>query len=240
MEIYIYRESVYVLLRFSMLERMTNKLAHSDGVTGSWRDTLFIWYGEFEEFGKAVKCEWKGVWVGVDSGEKDEPKTEEVDKSKNRFTVNGRRKKSNQYRFDRTVYLLDNGDGLETHVDRAYELSFRLCKDGSKLVTATGSNEYGAFLSVGRLSDDGEELILARRYVEDGDPRASMSCKDVMAMLKVETEKDSMPWRDPIMGCNFSQPKTTKKSEHKKRKNDQKGKPALKRMKNFDEDEENA
>ena len=60
--------------------------AHSEGVTGSWRDTLFVWSGKLV-VDEREKVTWKGTWVGVDSATADAPTAEEAKSSVNSFTV---------------------------------------------------------------------------------------------------------------------------------------------------------
>ena len=163
----------------------------------------------------------------MDSETADEATEEEVKESENTFNVSGKMLESEADAvvcLDRTEYMLDNGDGAEKHEDPAYELAWRSCEDGSKLVTAAGSNEYGSFVSVGRLSKDEKKLVLARRYVEDGDCRSLMSCSDVMSELNINAEKDSMPWRDPILRCSFFKPTSEHKKMFKERKRREKKK----------------
>ena len=181
----------------------TLPLSHSAGVTGSWRDTLFVWCGKISieatkndddaddktkdetKDGDKTFITWKGSWVGVDSATADSSTEIERSTSKNTFTVKGNQfSRSNSITLSTTEYLLDNGDGLGAHIDQ------------------------------------GNELILARRYVEDGDVRSFMTCQDVMEeldLLKVDV-MGLMPWRDRVCRCEFYKPSQEQKDMFKERK----------------------
>ena len=181
----------------------TLPLSHSAGVTGSWRDTLFVWCGKIsieatknddddddktkdgKKDGDKTFITWTGSWVGVDSATADSSTEIERSTSKNTFTVKGNQfSRSNSITLSTTEYLLDNGDGLGAHIDQ------------------------------------GNELILARRYVEDGDVRSFMTCQDVMEeldLLKVDV-MGLMPWRDRVCRCEFYKPSQEQKDMFKERK----------------------
>ena len=206
---------------------------------------------------------WKGAWIGVDSNTADsiksypvtypyvhrrtypdnpdgtknscnDPVTGKCAYSPNTFTVTGKRTSAeNIVCFEKTEYLLDNGDGLEAHIDPAYELLYD--KEGASLVTAAGSNEFGHFISVGifsprfpspnnGLGGKNGTLILARRYVEEGDCRSFMNCRDVMEALgneerhNLEAYESSSPWKDKICRCDFYEPSVEQKAMFKERK----------------------
>ena len=225
----------------------TLELAHSAGVTGTWRDTLFVWCGNADVAKNTLT--WKGAWVGVDSATMDGPKWKANrignTSSLNTFTVTGNRTSTNTKNgvcFEKTEYLLDNGDGLELHLDPAYELCVKVTKLGHQLVTGAGSNEFGHFICVGRFQpyfsqpnnglgrNDGR-LILARRYVEDGDARSFMNCMDVMNELEgsveiynMDTYEWSMPWKDKICRCDLYMPSKEQKEMFKERKRKKKNK----------------
>lgn len=191
-------------------------LAHNDGLTDSWRDTLFVWSGDVEITKTASSSSssvdddesftWSGKWVGVDSGEQDAPAEEDMLDSVNAFVVVGKLKRDEGtgfVQFVSTEYLLDNGDGLETHEDPTYEAVWTEIEDGTKIVAASGSNEFGSFVSVGRWKKN--KLILARRYVEKGDCRTFMSPEDVIEDIAM-SRKDldaAMPWKDRVCRCSF-------------------------------------
>jgi len=238
-------------------------LSHSLGVTGTWRDTLFVWIGTITDDNddgeghsiKLLNYSWKGKWVGCHSSESDNPTAEERKNSRNTFTVKGITKKSDysdskgEIVLSSTEYLLDNGDGLETHYDPSYDISWYVNDDGGdgddddgfKIVTAAGENEYGSFISAG--SWRGDELILARRYVQDGDCRSFMNSEDVLEVIRARGTKGTngegegegdgggegggersrgssnmMPWLNEICCCNFMKATKDQKEKHKERK----------------------
>ena len=113
----------------------TLPLSHSAGVTGSWRDTLFVWCGKIsieatknddddddktkdgKKDGDKTFITWTGSWVGVDSASADSSTELERSTSKNTFTVKGNQfSRSNSITLSTTEYLLDNGDGLGAHI----------------------------------------------------------------------------------------------------------------------------
>lgn len=193
-------------------------LAHRDGLTDTWRDTLFVWSGDVETTTRKNASSssssddddesftWTGKWVGVNSGEQDAPTEEDVLDSVNAFAVVGKLKRDDGtgfIQFVSTEYLLDNGDGLETHEDPKYEAVWIEIEDGTKIVAASGSNEFGGFVSVGHWKKN--KLTLARRYVEKGDCRTFMAPEDVIEDVAM-SHKDldaAMPWRDRVCRCSF-------------------------------------
>jgi len=238
------------------LERPLPK--HSFGVTGSWRDTIFVWCGMMEvpEDGRPKHTfTWTGAWVGVDSKTSDGPKYPVTsgtcgivhrrshdpvvgprgEYSLNTFSVSGNRNPEHleSVCFEKTEYLLDNGDGLETHIDPAYSLCVKVGNYGIAMVTAAGANEFGAFISVGlffpahiegKLGGQTGKLVLARRYVEEGDCRSFMNCTDVMeelgnkAMYDLNGHRYYEPWNDKICRCSFYEASKEQKAMFKERK----------------------
>ena len=67
-----------------------------------------------------------------------------------------------------------------------------------------GNTPFGRFLSAGRLDstdDGGLRLTLARRYLDDGDPRANWSVAKVAGELRDDTREVAAagPWRAKAM-----------------------------------------
>ena len=100
-------------------------------------------------------------------------------------------------------YLLDQGDGAGLCPYRDIQHRFHLAPapDGQTvLVAARGSTEFGYFISAGALAsvDGGVVLTLARRYLEDNDPRAKWSspARVVEELLRKEPGADSPPWHE--------------------------------------------
>ena len=94
--------------------------------------------------------------------------------------------------------------------------------DRSEYVAAKGTTEFGAFISAGRLDpcnkssssggddDDGSGggvwLTLARRYLDDADPRKKWTAQRVWEQLQQEATpaSTSKPWRSPSMRLRLS------------------------------------
>jgi len=107
-------------------------------------------------------------------------------------------------------YLLDNGEGHEKHGDDTHACWFIRSSSGSVsgnrenqsylIVLARGENEFGRFISAGKLEriDGGLKytLTLARRYVTDKDKRWKGTAnlpQDTIRDL-VERQIESTPW----------------------------------------------
>ena len=163
----------------------------------SWRDTLFIWRG-------SARCtkgafEWKGSWVGVDSSAAKNvkvPPKARFSESNMLFCVNGEhdvkqegtKKGSCQEDGVELTFKVTKGKGwllddMLYHKDHAQDIYFRTSEAKTVLVGATGSNDFGSFLSLG-ICDGvasieeikaGKEftLTLGRRYLEEADIRSS-------------------------------------------------------------------
>jgi hypothetical protein len=158
----------------------------TDEDSDDWKATLFYWRGDllFDSGSKALT--WKGAWVGSSHGL---PTDQEFASSPNSFTLTAQRiegpvvlsASAAELRPADGVggkftgsYLLDQGGGLEQFSDRSHQFQIGRCSDGSVLVAARGTTEFGAFVSAGRLEAGGRtgvQLTLARRYVDDSDPR---------------------------------------------------------------------
>ena len=94
----------------------------------------------------------------------------------------------------RSSYLLDQGDGRgrQRFADEAHCLAFgdaRADAQGgaSAAVAAVGATEFGRFVSFGRAEASGGggalTLTLARRYLDDADPRAALADDDARGAL---------------------------------------------------------
>ena len=193
---------------------------------GTWRDTLFVWSGKVVETERGDGCAestWKGAWVGVDSATADAPTTDEAKSSANEFTVKvSKISGKSQLSFEDTEYLLDNGDGLETRTDPTY---FVEKDEETKLACAKGENEFGSWVSVGLW--EGDDLVMARRYVGEDDPRAMMKPKDVLRKVQAAALQEgvaTMPWVAPVCCCGLyppSMPKPKTKSGEEEEKEGQ-------------------
>ena len=176
----------------------------------SWRDTLFIWRG-------SAKCtkgafEWEGSWVGVDSPAAKNvkvPLKARFSESKMLFSVKGEqcvkqegtKKGSCQEDCVELTFKVTKGKGwllddMLYHKDHAQDIYFRTNKAKMVLVGATGSNDFGSFLSLGicdgvasiKEIKAGKEftLTLGRRYLEEEDIRSSWKANaEIRECLKI-------------------------------------------------------
>jgi len=93
----------------------------------------------------------------------------------------------------RSSYLLDQGDGRgrQRFADEVHCLAFgEALADAqgaaSAAVAAVGATEFGRFVSFGRAkasSGGALTLTLARRYIDDADPRAALAANDARGAL---------------------------------------------------------
>jgi len=76
-------------------------------------------------------------------------------------------------------YLLDNGDGLQRTEDTEHKWAVRTDKDDTfAAVAAVGTTPFGRFVSLGVI--EGETMTLARRYIDDSDPRIAWTSPDAV------------------------------------------------------------
>ena len=161
-----------------------------------WKTPLFYWRGAIDG------DTWSGAWVASADGL---PSDADFAASENTFTLKcsadlGKLGTTAATSSPATLagsYKLDQGDGLEDFSDLAHEVYAKdgppghhgLGEQGAEtdwaVVGATGNTEFGRFVSLGRL-DGGvgqpctySRLTLARRYLDDDDPRVGMSAKAV-------------------------------------------------------------
>ena len=167
----------------------------------SWRDTLFVWRGALGANGS-----WHGRWVGVaaaDAAHADPPNEAsyaaaeadgefEAALGANAQIAGGCVAESSRYSLD----------GDQWHEDDTNELAVAQSIDdggggsgvGSRLVAASGGNEFGRFVSVGSLA--GGVLCLARRYLQKRDERCAMRARDVLnAAAASGATGGEAPWR---------------------------------------------
>jgi hypothetical protein len=187
----------------------------------SWRDTLFIWQGSLQG------TEWVGRWVGVDSADATHaaaPSAQEYADSANAFAVTleagdgGALSAKPGAEAEATAgkgYLLDqdDGEGHSYHRDDAHRIRFFRSEDaagGALLAGAIGRNEFGPFVSLGSVK--GQELMLARRYLDHKDARAAWSLDEIEAAGKAISDA-SVPW-----SCEALHSKIQRKGKAPKRK----------------------
>lgn len=181
-----------------------------------WRTPIFYWRGKVTD-----ETVWSGTWVASETGL---PTDADFAESANTFklmcskgigTLGGSDKDAPTATFTGT-YKLDNGDGLDDYSDDSH----RIClQDGPPAdhpfgdsawvsVAARGTTPFGQFVSLGKIvraADGGQVLTLARRYIDDNDPRCAMSPNDVLNRL-VDERLDhwactepwrALPWKTP-------------------------------------------
>ena len=61
--------------------------AHASALSGSWRDTLFVWQGTLSAPDKSRRLTWEGAWVAVPADERDVPTSTTLRASENKFKV---------------------------------------------------------------------------------------------------------------------------------------------------------
>ena len=147
-----------------------------------WRSTLFFWRGELSEGA------WAGTWVGtLDPAA---PTAAQHAASAATFSAAlappaGPDALQGLACAVASRYQLDQGDGagLQEYTDEEHHLvvaaAAAAAGAASAPAAAAGANNFGAFVSVGRVVAGGAEgapavLTLARRYVRKGDARASL------------------------------------------------------------------
>ena len=175
-----------------------------------WRTPLFYWRGA------VVGTKWSGTWVASADGL---PSDADFEASTNTFELECSAALPRLASADRATfagsYKLDNGDGLADHSDYEQRLH---AVDGPgghhpmgecgtatcwAVVAATGNTEFGRFVSLGRLDgattyEDGyTRLTLARRYIEDDDPRVRESAPELAMRVQgcgIDEWAIAAPW----------------------------------------------
>jgi hypothetical protein len=185
-----------------------------------WRDTLFVWRGRATwPGGGGARVEWSGRWVG--SGAR---RGAGVGDARAAPTPSGAAFAAAELAFE-VAGALDGGPGAGPrgaeltqgrgwqlgeerawHRDSAHHLmlpEWPLPRAG-QAVFATGANEFGPFLSIGRLveaREDEWELTLARRYLDPRDARAEWT-PEVLRGAALAAGLDAgaaQPWRSAVL-----------------------------------------
>ena len=155
---------------------------------------------------------WSGTWIGYDEADAtkvDIPKRgafNEFVSSENQFEVEGTAESLADDKSLRELsmnggsgYDLGEGKDKKKHTDDRHDMYFyskSLCwtvkpKSLDNTVLAVGVNEFGYFVSMGVIRI-GNRITLARRYVDDTDPRAKWDIDD----LKKQVEDGcAVPWQ---------------------------------------------
>ena len=185
-----------------------------------WRSPLFYWRGELTP--RDDRLRWQGAWV---AREGDLPTDDEFAASENAFDVSSTagfefhthrrllgitRELGHATAFGLVdgYYLLDNGGGHERFTDiRQNVVVEEKSPTDPLVVAAVGTTEFGAFVSLGSIDETASgtvRMTLARRYVDDSDPRARWTTDDVLddgvrmrhgAGMASGSLWDSLPWR---------------------------------------------
>ena len=186
-----------------------------------WRGPLFYWRGT------VAGTTWEGRWVASDAGL---PSEEEFATSENTFKlecsadlatlgslrVRESMKEEEPPQFVSGSYKLDNGEGLADYSDLEHKLwavdgppSHHPSTHEWAAVGACGDTEFGRFVSLGRLDKPSEgrytRLTLARRYIDEKDPRTAMGPSDVVRRVAGVGEDSwamdapwlALPWKVP-------------------------------------------
>ena len=136
-----------------------------------WRMPLFYWRGQWS------KGTWQGSWVASEDGL---PSDADFQESTSTFKLSA--EKGELAGKLAGSYKLDNGDGPADYSDIEHIVHATpvTSKAGTPLVVvgARGDTEFGKFLSMGVLV--GTTLTLARRYIDDKDPRNKLSATAVV------------------------------------------------------------
>ena len=173
-------------------------------MTGTWRDTLFVWCGRIsskkKEDCESYNCEWQGTWIGCeecpDARTSPTPTDAAFKKSDMTFRVSGKLSKCQTdglWTFELTsgTWDLPAGQSIEKHEDEKHHvllstLPWKNCDEDRPAVVATGYNAFGSFVSAGYIEPQDPEgkMILARRYLDDRDVRASWSTEELYEKVK--------------------------------------------------------
>lgn len=193
-------------------------------MTGTWRETLFVWKGNVElpvegtsrgEQEPSLPFTWIGSWVGceecADARVAATPTKQAFERSKMKFEVHGDASQQDNGHWIVSLtkgmgWHLEDQDGVvSTHPDDLHDVLMERLpseSDSSKsIIVAKGENMFGAFVSAGCL-DRGGGMMLARRYLDHGDARTKWTLQQLLESVKGTAEgPDSgnhwsvRPWR---------------------------------------------
>ena len=166
-----------------------------------WRATLFVWRGvlDVSRSGAGLPCvTWGGAWEPTDTDAL--PDDSAYVSSENEFVLRSRNYVEQdaieilescieprdmedlgelfwglEHLGDIKLtgsYQLDQGDGRghHTYTDDWHDMTVS-CRGQYAVVAACGDTQFGRFVSLGYV--DGQDMVLARRYVSDDDVRAA-------------------------------------------------------------------
>ena len=165
-----------------------------------WKATLFVWRGVLAVSDSGNSVTWRGVWVPTDTDTLPDSGDTRYENSKNDFALQTRVYRGQdeleilegcntsnpgnaadelfwglEHLGDIKLtgsYQLDQGDGRghHTYTDDWHDMAVSI-RGQYAVVAACGDTQFGRFVSLGYV--DGQEMMLARRYVADNDVRAS-------------------------------------------------------------------
>lgn len=176
--------------------------------SGTWRDTLFVWCGTLEQTTtgeERQRVEWRGTWIGCeDCGDAcTAPTPAAFGASDMTFCVAGWREegpsssdaddeKAAVFKANLTDgpgWDLDNGAGTTKYKDHEHTVYLQgspwgSVDDQSTLIVAKGTNEFGPFLSAGYRLPDDNKIMLARRYLDEGDQRMQWTVQELYQRIQ--------------------------------------------------------
>lgn len=184
-----------------------------------WRDTLFVWRGRVAWQPDGARADWHGRWVGSgaldgaragDARVAPTPSRAAFAAAEMTFEVAGALERPGMA-GPRRVELTQGrgwqlGEEHAWHRDCAHHLLLPEwpAPRAGQAVFASGTNDFGPFLSIGRLveaHDDGWELTLARRYLDPRDARAEWTPEVLRsaALAAGLDEGAAHPWRSAVL-----------------------------------------
>lgn len=126
-------------------------------------------------------------------------------------------------------YMLDNGEGHEKYSDDKHVLRTWFVSrlpplkppknpygddferpdysNSDIVVVAKGSNEFAKFIALGIWPQPSGPMVLARRYLDDRDPRNKMSHQQILATVPEDLLAAGKPWNADIMATKWSKSK---------------------------------
>ncbi len=109
--------------------------------------------------------------------------------------------------------MLDNGAGAQEFHDDEHEL-----RVFGKVVLGKGSNQFGKFISIGRLWDEDttvpQVLVLARRYLASNDMRGKWDWTefaDHALSLSLSGKRNDTPWCVAALDSRWKKKKKNKR-----------------------------
>jgi hypothetical protein len=176
----------------------------------SWRDTLFVWQGQWTETrtqdNAVATVEWKGTWVGCedcpDGRSAGTPNMAAFSTSDMAFDISGEVTATEDNCRFQIVELtngpgwdLGEGDDKRKHEDSTHQIYMPSNTAGKNLdrpiVVAIGVNDFGPFISAGYFEHSTANLILGRRYLDPGDRRSKWTVQELFERIN-ETDGGSV------------------------------------------------